>query len=545
MSGTTLGTAYVQIVPSAQGIAGSITNIMGGEATSAGEKTGGLFSKMFSSKAAKGFAVAGAALAAGVGVGVSALKKGISETAAYGDNVDKMSQKLGLSTDAYQKWDYVLQLAGTDINSMTTGLKTLTNQFQAAKNGNDASIKAFEQLGISMEDAKNMSREDLFSAAIKGLQGMSDSTERAALANKLFGKSGQNLTPLFNQTAKQTQEQMDLAEKYGMIMPQAAVKASAAFQDSVTTMQMTMTGLKNRMMAEFLPAVTQITDGLGKMFAGDMSGVKDVANGIKAVAAKITQMAPVVLSAAANLGKQLLDGIMSHSGEIGTNMGVLMGKLVQKVVENAPKILAAAAKLIINLAKGLISQLPSVISSVSRIANAIVSGLGSAIWGKVTSAANGIKERFLKPINDLKDKVSGVIKKIKNIFPVSLGKILNFSLPNISVSGGTAPWGIGGKGKKPSFSVSWSSHALGGIFTKPTFLGAGNTIHEFGEAGREAILPLDPFWRKMDEIVDATRENSGSGVTINIYGATDPKAVAREVQSILINDANRRRLAWQ
>ena len=48
----------------------------------------------------------------------------------------------------------------------------------------------------------------------------------------------------------------------------------------------------------------------------------------------------------------------------------------------------------------------------------------------------------------------------------------------------------------------------------------------------------------MDEIVDATRANSGN-VTINIYGATDPKAVAKEVQTILIQDANRRRLAWQ
>ena len=36
MPGTTLGTAYVQIVPSTQGIAGSISSVMGGEATAAG-----------------------------------------------------------------------------------------------------------------------------------------------------------------------------------------------------------------------------------------------------------------------------------------------------------------------------------------------------------------------------------------------------------------------------------------------------------------------------------------------------------------------------
>ena len=268
MPGTNLGTAYVQIVPTAQGISGSISKVMAPEAADAGTKAGGLFGKSLKPSIAKAAKIGGAVLAAGIGLGTAALKKGIQETAAYGDSVDKMSQKLGLSAESYQKWDYVLNLAGTDMQSMTTGLKTLTNQFQSAKNGNAASAEAFEKLGISMEDAAKMSREDLFGAAIKGLQGMSDTTERAALANKLFGKSGQNLTPLFNQTAEQTQEQMDLAERYGMIMPEAAVKASAAFQDSVTTMQMTMTGLKNRMMAEFLPAATQISGRCRKRHQG-------------------------------------------------------------------------------------------------------------------------------------------------------------------------------------------------------------------------------------------------------------------------------------
>ena len=531
MAGTNIGTAYVQIVPKAQGIEGQITNVLSGGASEAGAKTGGIFSKVFSGKVVKGFAIAGAAMAGGVAIGTAALKKGIQETAAYGDEVDKMSQKLGLSSDAYQKWDYVLNLAGTDMQSMTTGLKTLTNQFQAAKNGNKASVEAFEQLGISMEDAAKMSREDLFGAAIKGLQGMSDTTERAALANKLFGKSGQNLTPLFNQTAEQTKEQMELAEKYGMVMPEAAVKASAAFQDSVTTMQMTLTGLKNRMMAEFLPATTQITDGLGKMFAGDMSGADDVVAGIKGIAKKIVEMAPVILDAARRIGGQLIQGIAEKAPEISAKAGELIGKLITGFINNLPAILETGAKLIINFASGLIQSLPSVISAVGRIGKQVISGLGSAIWSQVTAAANGVKERFLAPINDLKDKIKGIVDKIKGFFNFKISAP-HVPLPHFSIS--PAGWKLKDllKGSIPSLSVRW--YDKGGVFTQPSVIGVAEKRPEFVGA--------------LDDLRKIVREESGGGdITINVYAreGMDVNALAAAVEQRLIQAQKRRTLAWQ
>ena len=218
--------------------------------------------------------------------------------------------------------------------------------------------------------------------------------------------------------------------------------------------------------------------------------------------------------------------------------------VTQWVSANLPKIVAAGAKLIGKLASTFIINLPKIVAAIGKIGLAIVTGLGSAIWGKVTQAANGIRDRFMQPINAMKDKVKGVLDKIKNFFPVNLGKILHFSLPKISVSGGSAPWGIGGKGTKPSFSVSWSSHALGGIISKRLLMTEGNTVHEFGEAGSEAILPLNPFWKKMDEIAN----NVQGGNTINIYingSDKDPRQIAEEVKRVLVRETNNRRLVWQ
>lgn len=58
MAGTELGKAYVQIMPSAQGISGSISNVLNGESASAGQKAGSTI----------GSKIKGAIAAAGIGI---------------------------------------------------------------------------------------------------------------------------------------------------------------------------------------------------------------------------------------------------------------------------------------------------------------------------------------------------------------------------------------------------------------------------------------------------------------------------------------------
>lgn len=70
-----------------------------------------------------------------------------------------------------------------------------------------------------------------------------------------------------------------------------------------------------------------------------------------------------------------------------------------------------------------------------------------------------------------------------------------------SVSGGKAPYGIGGKGSLPSFSIQW--YKSGGIMTNPTVFGInGSSLMVGGEAGDEAILPLAEFYNKLNNILD-------------------------------------------
>ena len=199
----------------------------------------------------------------------SALIKNAGEVAEYGDQIDKMSQKVGMSAEAYQEWDYVMQISGTEMLNMTTGLKTLTNKFDDAVNGSSSAIETFERLGLSMEDIQGLSREDLFATVITQFQGMEESAERAALANDLFGRSGQELAPLFNTTAQETQRLIEEVNNLGGVMSNDAVKASAAYQDQLTALTTSFDGLKRNLTDNFLPSITTVMGGLTDIFSGN------------------------------------------------------------------------------------------------------------------------------------------------------------------------------------------------------------------------------------------------------------------------------------
>ena len=213
-------------------------------------------------------AVAGVAALGALAVSAA---KVTGDTAKYGDEIEKNSQKVGLSYESYQKWDYAMQIAGTSMNDCTTGLKTLTNKFDDALKGSDSANEAFERLGLSVEDMSDWSREDVFDAVVRSLQNVEDETDKAAIANDLFGKSGQNLMPMFNSTNEDLDALMQTAEEYGFIMSDDMVEASADYQDSLLTMKKTMTGVRNSIAGKFIPVLTDAFERIGTAINDFMS----------------------------------------------------------------------------------------------------------------------------------------------------------------------------------------------------------------------------------------------------------------------------------
>lgn len=314
----------------------------------------------------------------------------ITGAAEYGDTIDKMSQKMGMSSDAYQEWDFVLQHCGASIESLKPAMKTLAT---AAENGSDA----FAQLGISQEQIAGMSQEQLFDATIAGLQNVTDETQRTYLAGKLLGRGATELGPLLNTSADDVADMRAQVHDLGGVMGSDAVKAAAAYQDSLQNMQYAFSGLKNNISGELLPTLTLIMDGVTKMLTGGGDEVAAaVGDLVVSLSGQLTAQAPRMMSVALTFIAALVTGLLSALPDLTGTSVELVGALLLGIAEQLPGIIVAAAtavqgivdkitspesitllvqaavQILLALANGLVGALPELIDTIPIIITNLV-----------------------------------------------------------------------------------------------------------------------------------------------------------------------------
>ena len=180
---------------------------------------------------------------------------------------------------------------------------------------------------------------------------------------------------------------------------------------------------------------------------------------------------------------------------------------IRTIITSVWNAISSVTSTVWNAIKNSISTAIKAVSSViTTVVNTIRNTITSA-WNGIkavtTTVWNGIKSAIINPIQSAWDTVRGVINTIrnavKNIFSGIVPR-LNISLPHISVNGGQAPFGIGGKGRLPSFNVYWNK--LGAIFSKPTIFATDLGFQGVGEAGPEAVAPINVLQKYVAEAVD-------------------------------------------
>lgn len=296
-------------------------------------------------------------------------------------------------------------------------------------------------------------------------------------------------------------------------------------------------------LGQALPMLTQFTESLrsnaGKLINAGLTLIQNIAQGL-------INSIPVLIA---------------YVPTIITNLAGIIN-------DNAPKILATGVTIITNLASGLVRAIPLLIANLPKIITAIVSVFTAFNWfslGKnvvtgiikgvknlpsllktaAKNAVNGFKGAFRG--NGILSAVKGAFTKIpsavKSIFTKAVSLVKSFpgrfkstlkfswslphlNLPHLSVSGGKAPFGIGGKGSLPSFHISWYKKAMESpyVFSDATLFGAG-------EAGDEMLYGRS---RLMSDIREATR-GTKNDVTINVTvnGADNPEEWGRRMASEL------------
>lgn len=357
----------------------------------------------------------GAALGAAVAaIGTAAVAAGkkvydmADATAAAGDEIDKQSQKLGISAENYQKLSYAMERSRADVEDFRKGTANITKELANMQNGVDGAGSMFNQLGISVQNADGSfkSTEDVLLSTIDALSKMEDETQRNALAQSVFGRSYQELLPLLNSGSDGIRQLMNEAEKYGMVMSDKAVKASAAFKDSLTKLDGTINGVKNNLMSKFLPSLTKVTDGLSELFAGNGKGSGMIKSGIESALKTASDMIPQIVG--------------------------LLGTIGGAILESAPEILRSLSSSIIGLLPDFFSVafsdvLPDLVSVTVGIIGELVSSLSTALPDILVSLSEGLvtivnelfsPENLTNTVDIIIVAIEGVIGGLRQALPI-------------------------------------------------------------------------------------------------------------------------------
>ena len=384
--------------------------------------------------------------------GLKKLNDSVKESASIGDEVDKMSQKLGMSRKGYQEWSYVLSQSGMEISSLQAGMKKLSNNIDDAINGSDSAKKMFSQLGISVDDLKNKSAEDIFSLVVSGMQGMEDTATRTALANDLLGRSGQSLIPLFNETAKSTEELKNKANELGMVMSDEAVDASVEYTDAMDTLETASSKLKSQLVAGVLPAITdiitEVTENVDMDEVGDK--IENVSTKIQDGIGKLTDAYDWTTK-----HKALLIGIGGVIGTLAVGIGIYNASIALGTALKAADVTSigalVAAKWTENTANWALSS-----------SNWALAASGMAALGPILLIAAGIAALIavivliVKNFDTLKAKVKEVTESMSERFNAWKEKTIS-SIKAIPESIGNFFEGIKNKIKVPKIEVTYTN----------------------------------------------------------------------------------------
>ncbi len=236
-------------------------------------------------KFAKAAKVAFAAVAAGATVAFAS----VASAANRADGAMKSSKALGLRVEELGRLQHAAELSGVTFTQLSTGIKRASQTIGQALDGmSNEGTRTLENLGVSLTGAggKVRSVSEVFGDVADRFSKMPDGVEKTAIAIALFGRSGSDMIPMLNAGREGLAKMGDEAERLGLVFNEDTGRASELFNDNITRLTRSMTGLWNRVLQNVIPGMANLTTKFvesvmeGGKFDGVIRGVSMALNGL-------------------------------------------------------------------------------------------------------------------------------------------------------------------------------------------------------------------------------------------------------------------------
>lgn len=517
-------------------------------------RLGVAFDKTGKKITAAGQSLRGLSTAAGLvaaGLGAITYKAG---TAA--DELNTLSKQTGIDTQTLQEYAAAADLVDVPLESIAKAEQKLKKNMLGALDGTNDQAQYFKELGIEITNADGSLRDadDVFNDTVKALGKMENETQRDAYAMALMGKSATDLNPLIEDGGKTYEKVSKMMSKYGLEpISQEQLDLANEFNDTIDMIKVmvvrTAQIIGTKIAGYLVPIMQKVVDKIGQIaqFFSGMSG--EVLAKIGAVMTAVALLSPALVL----LGKVIsgvgmaIQTVTKIVGGLSKAFAFMAANPIVLVIAGIAALVAAFVVLwkksekfrtfFLNLWDSIKKKVATVVAAFKTAKDTIVSTWQNLpetfrkIWNSIGTGLKNLGTKMGNAVTGaIKSGINGVISTVEKIINKAIALInsairLANKLPGVNV--------------KTLGEIELPRLAKGGVLT-----GAQTVIA--GEAGPEAIIPLDKLFAQMDKMAEQISGGSG-GVIVNVYG-TEGQSItdlAAAVERRLIDAQKRRRLAWQ
>lgn len=434
--------------------------------------------------------------------------------------------------------DLLVQQKG--LNGTQEDATALANLFGKAMMGQTGALK---RAGISFTKAQ----EEILKTGTE--------EEKAAMIAEVVNQNVGQMNEQFAKTDAGKIQQAknalgDMGEQIGAVLLPAVADLVSWFQNNLMPKLQQLINFMQQhpAIAKFALAFAAITAVLGPLImiiGGLVSAIGTVITIAPVVAGAIGAIAAPVgiviaaIAAAIAIGVALYknwDVIKKKATQIWNAIKKAITTVVTAVVTRVKTNFTTMKNAVVNTWNALKAKVSAIVNGIKTVVSTVFNGLKS----KVSGVWNGIKNAITHPIESAKNTVRSALNRIKGLFPLHVGRVFSgLKLPHFNISGGKAPFGIGGLGSKPRISVSWYKKAQENpyLFSNATLFGAGEGTQDEMLYGHRAL---------MKDIASVVNGAGGDSITVNVYGTDrmNVNELASAVEQKLITMQKRRTQAW-
>jgi hypothetical protein len=202
--------------------------------------------------------------AIGVGFGLAVVTRGLAGAAAkaieYGDEISKAAARTGVGAEAFSELAFAAKMSDIEMSSLTTAFQKLQKKISEAGTDTGNAAQLFEALGLEFSKFRSLEPDKQFELIAEQISRIKDPADKARIAVELFGRSGAELLPLFEQGAEGIRKAREEAQRMGASLTDEQVKKLADADDAIKRLSSSWDSFARTLTGAVAPALTRVFD---------------------------------------------------------------------------------------------------------------------------------------------------------------------------------------------------------------------------------------------------------------------------------------------